>query len=268
LGTWVDVYDYEEVFQTDGGPPTVSPSDVAAMQRAGAQTLYLQVAKDDPRSPGIITDPPRARAFLRNAHALGMRVVAWYLPTHKDPARDLARARALVRFTSGREHFDGVALDIEGLDVTDVAVRNQRLLSLVRTLDRDAGTMPIGAIVYPPVAFDVLNPALWPNFPWKEIAPHVDVWLPMAYWTFRDRSSPYRDAYRYTTENVQRLRSHVGGRSLPIHVIGGIGDTSTAADYTGMRRAATEQHTIGWSIYDFDTMAPSAWPSLRTTASC
>jgi hypothetical protein len=196
-----------------------------------------------------------------------MRVVAWYLPTHRDHDLDVRRALALVKFTAGGRHFDGIALDIEGLDLEDVAERNRRLIELMGRLDRAAGTIPIGAIVYPPVAFDVLNPALWPEFPWKQIAPHTDVWLPMAYWTYRDAGTQYRDAYRYTAENIQRLRGHVGAKA-PVHVIGGIGDLATADDYAGMQRAARDERAIGTSVYDFNTMEPSAWPLLRTTSSC
>src|SRR5262249_42306272 len=135
-------------------------------------------------------------------------------------------------------------------------------LELARTLHDAAGDTPIGAIVYPPVVFDVLNNTLWPDFPWKQFAPYTDVWLPMAYWTFRSGDSPYRDAYRYTTENIQRVRAHLGQPDAPVHVIGGIADTTTAADYQGFRRAAAEQHAIGYSVYDYETTAPSAWPLL------
>jgi hypothetical protein len=112
LGTWVDVYDTEPAFANTATPP-VSPADVDEMHAHGVRTLYLQVAKDDPRSPGVITNPDRARAVLRRAHARGMRVVAWYLPTHRDAGLDLRRARALVKFTADGRHFDGIALDIE-----------------------------------------------------------------------------------------------------------------------------------------------------------
>jgi hypothetical protein len=241
----------------------VTPAAIADMRTHGVSTLYLQAAKDDPRSPGLITDPVRAGAFLTRAHAAGIEVVAWYLPTHRDHALDRARVLALAQFHAGAERFDGIALDIEGIDaVTDVGERNRRLLDLARALHDAAGERPVGAIVYPPVVFDVLNATLWPGFPWKELVPYTDVWLPMAYWTFRSHGSPYRDAYRYATENIERLRAHVGDPTAPIHVIGGIADTTTAADVAGFRRAAADQHALGYSLYDYNTTAPSAWPLL------
>jgi hypothetical protein len=269
LGTWVDVYDYVPQFAENGNVAPVKPDAIATMRAAGVHTLYLQVAKDDPRSPQTVTNTARAADFLVRAHAAGLRVVAWYLPTHRDPALDLERALALVNFRAAGQKFDGVALDIEGVDaVANVAERNRRLVDLVVALDHAAGSMPIGAIVYPTVALDVLNTTLWPSFPYRELAPHVDVWLPMAYWTFRHAGSPYRDAWRYITENVVRLRRHIGDPSAPVHVIGGIADTSSAVDDAGMVRAAREQGAIGWSLYDFNTTVPSAWPLLRAPAGC
>jgi hypothetical protein len=269
LGAWIDVYDYVPAFAENGQVAPVTPDAVDELAAHGVHTLYLQVAKDDPRSPGLITDEARAAEFLRRAHAAGIKVVAWYLPTHRDHELDRRRVLALVEFSAGNERFDGVALDIEGTEaVADVTERNRRLLDLSRTLDDAAGTVPLGAIVYPPVAFDVLNPSLWPDFPWAELAPHFDVWLPMAYWTFRSPDSPYRDAHRYVTENVQRLRQHIGDPDAPVHVIGGLAEPMTTTDIEAFRRAASEQHAIGHSVYDFDTTSPSAWPLLATPSEC
>ena len=269
LGTWVDVYDYVPDFAENGRIAPVKPDAIAAMRSAGVHTLFLQVAKDDPRSPQTVTNTARAADFLVRAHAAGLRVVAWYLPTHRDPALDLERALALVNFRAAGQRFDGIALDIEGVDAEpNVAERNNRLVALVTALDRAAGSLPIGAIVYPPVALDVLNTTLWPSFPYRALAPHIDVWLPMAYWTFRHASSPYRDASRYISENVVRLRQHIGNPSAPVHVIGGIADTSSPVDDSGMVRAGREQRAIGWSLYDFNTTVPSAWPLLRAPAGC
>jgi hypothetical protein len=269
LGIWVDVFDSVAAFAEPGATSPVTPDDVATMAAEGARTLYLQVSRDDPRAPGLMADPVLAGEFLRAGHAAGMHVVAWYLATHADPARDLDKTLALVEFTADGERFDSIALDIEGTEaVADIGERNRRLLDLAAGLDDAAGDRPVGAIVYPPIAFDVLNTTLWPDFPWEALAPFVDVWLPMAYWTNRGADSPYRDAYRYTTENVERLRAHLDDPDAVVHVIGGIADEATSEDYEGFRRAATEVGAIGWSVYDFATLDPSAWPLLRSPSTC
>jgi hypothetical protein len=264
LGTWVDVYDTEAAFAD--GPPPIRVAAIARMHAEGVHTLYLQVAKDDPRSAGVLTDPKRAGEFLVRAHELGIKVVAWYLPTHRDPALDSERAVALAKFRAHGQQFDGLALDIEGTTaVPNVAERNRRLLATAAALDGAAGSRPVGAIVYPPVATDVLNPALWPDFPWKQLAAHVDIWLPMAYWTFRSSGSLYRDPYRYGLENIERIRAHVG-KDAAVHLIGGIADTTSVADEQAFMRAARDGRAIGASLYDFNTMRPGAWTSLQQPA--
>lgn len=264
LGTWVDVYDTEPAFQQPpGSTPPVNADAIARMADAGVHTLYLQVSKDDVRSPQLITNAEHASEFLTRAHAAHMKVVAWYLPKHLDPVQDEQRVIALAKFRAHGQRFDGIALDIEGLDQKDVALRNQRLIALMQSLDRVAGDRPVGAIVYPPVATEIVNPTLWPDFPWRALAPHVDVWLPMGYWTFRASASPYRDAARYTTDNITRLRADVGDPKLPVHVIGGVGDTATLSDYEGFERAARAGRTIGASVYDYNTTVSSAWPLLN-----
>ena len=119
-----------------------------------------------------------------------------------------------------------------------------------------------GAIVYPPIQLDVVNPALWPNFPWRRLAPFYDVWLPMTYWTLRSPSSPYRDAGRYTAETIAALRAAVGP-SVVVHPIGGIADAAGARDISAFVDAARRSGAIGWSIYDFHTTNSASWPRLR-----
>jgi hypothetical protein len=55
-----------------------------------------------------------------------------------------------------------------------------------------------------PVLLEVVSPLYWPAFPWKQVQPHYDVWLPMSYWTNRQEDSGYREGFKYTEENVRR----------------------------------------------------------------
>src|SRR5205085_2007943 len=116
--------------------------------------------------------------------------------------------------------------------------------------------------VLPPVVTEVINPNYWPGFPWGEIASSYDVWQTMGYWTNRTQSSGYRDAYRYTKENVDRLRADLGQPQLPVHPIGGIGDQTTPADVEGFRQAAIETHSIGGSLYDWHTTRAECWAGM------
>ena len=264
LGTWVDVYDYGPSFQDAGAVPAVTVDSVDDMARLGVKTLYLQAAQDDRRSEGNLVDRALVGDFLGRAHRRGVQVVAWYLPHLADVPADLRRVRALARFRAGGERFDGIALDIEWTrDVPDVAARNTALVTLSRKARAAVRDTPLGAIVLEPVLTEDVNRAYWPDFPWRRLRSAYDVWLPMAYWTNRNEPSGWKDGFRYTDENVRRLRRNLGLPKAVVHPIGGIGDQATTGDYQGFVRAARRQHAVGWSIYDFVTTSSSAWPTLR-----
>ena len=108
-----------------------------------------------------------------------------------------------------------------------------------------------------------LNPAYWPDFPWRRVADSFDVWMPMSYWTNRTGASGWRDGFRYTRENIQRVRERLDDPDAPVHAIGGIGDAAGAHDYEGFVRASERARAIGWSVYDYATTSSSAWPRLR-----
>jgi hypothetical protein len=264
LGAWVDVFDFSPNYMNAGETtPVVTPADVDRLAAEGVRTLYLQVARDDERTPGIIESPDVVRAFLGRAHAVGMQVVAWYLPKKYDDA-DVERFRAIAAIRVEDRGFDGIGVDIEWrADVPDTTERNRRLVDLSAKLRAALPDLPLAAIVFPPVATDIINQALWPSFPWRELAPSYDAWMPMAYWTNRSAGSEWRDAHRYVSANVAMVREHLGDPAAPVHPIGGIGDAATLGDYEGFVRAATEQGVVGLSVYDYRTTVPDAWPVLR-----
>ena len=255
LGAWIDVYDWSRTFTR--GQPHTSPDDVDRMADLGVQTLYIQASKDD--SPTDVLEADLLEAYLKRAKARRMRVVAWYLPTLVDPQRDLSRLVAI----SALPQVDSLAVDIESRDVPGVAERNRRLVNLSTALRQALPGRTVAAIVLPPVTLDLLSPGYWPSFPYRALAPSYDVWLTMGYWTFRPAGTPYRDAYRYTKENVERLRSHLGLPQVPVHPIGGIGDRTSAADVEGFRRAVVETGSVGASLYDWRTTRGDVRPALQ-----
>ncbi len=264
LGTWVDVFDYVPAFQRRGDEPPVTTASFRDMARLGVETVYLQGAQADERSPGDTIDPKLLGRMLRAAHDADLRVVAWYLPQFVDVNADFRRLRALMTFKSNGEQFDGLAVDIEyNRGVPDVDERNTALVDLSRRVRRAAGDRPVGAIVLEPVFLEVVSPDFWPEFPWRRLASLYDAWLPMSYWTNRSADSGYKDGFKYTDENIRRLRSNLGDKNAPVHAIGGVADTAAINDYAGFLRAVERDDAIGWSIYDYNTTASSAWPRLR-----
>jgi len=256
---WVDAFDYGPSYQKAGVAPPITPAAVDDMAAHGVKTLFLQATRVDSDEPGGFVDRALVAEFLVRAHRDGMRVVGWYLPTFADIDNDLDRMTSVARFDVLGHRFDGLAVDIEDVDtVSDVDTRNQRLVELSRRVRDEAGTGTLGAIVLPPVLTEVVNPQRWPDFPWSQLAPLFNVWLPMSYWTFRSSSSGYHDGYTYNDESIRRLRDDLGDPNALVHGIGGIGDTSTADELTRFVQSLFDNHAIGGSIYDWNAMPPAS----------
>ena len=264
LGTWVDAYDFSPQYQPNGAPAPVTPESMDDLAAAGVKTLYLQAAKDDIRSPGDLVNPEILGPMLNRAHARGIKVVAWYLPKFYDLDSDMRRFLAMRDFRANGEGFDGIGNDIEWTrDVPNHAERSLRLIELSRRLRAAVGSAALSAIPLPPVLIETINPKYWPAFPWRELAPLYDVWMPMSYWTFRTKSSGYRDAYRYTEENVRRTRTNLGLPGAVVHPVGGTDNKSSDDDYRGFVRACAETGSVGGSIYDWRTTPLASFNILR-----
>jgi hypothetical protein len=259
VGTWLSRYRITREF--GGEQPPVTPADVDAMADAGVRTIYLQPAADDARFPGLLSTDLLAE-FLVRAHARGVHVVAWYLPRFGDIAGDLRRLQKIADFRVDGHGFDAIAVDIEFTDAVPLEPRNAALVELSQQLRSALPDVELGAIVLPPVVTDVLNPAYWPEFPWRELRDLYDVWLPMAYWSNRSEEG-FTDPEWYVSENIARVRAHLGDPCADVSVIGGYDLQETAEEYAAMVRAATEQQAIGISIWDWPTTPPSAWPAVQ-----
>lgn len=245
LGTWVDVYDV---------PHLASSLSFAKMRMTGARTIYLETAH--PGSPRVANRRLVDR-LVERAHGAGIRVVAWTVPGHTDQRNDRRKALAAIRFKSRHgERFDGFALDIESTSVRDLDKRNRRMLALSRWIDNHAGDMPLGAITYPPLTID--NP--WARFPWKRLAGIYDVFLPMAYATYRHDSE--RGVRDYTVKNIEMLRGKTGG-NRPIHMIGGLANGMRPSATRGFVDAVQSTDIAGASLYDFRITDWDDWYELQ-----
>jgi hypothetical protein len=254
LGTWIDVYDWSATFNR--GTERVGPSDIDRMADAGMQTLYVQTSKWD--APSDVLEPENLMPMINRAKARGMTVVAWYLPTFENLQADLNRLVAAARIPG----VDALGVDIESTKVQDDAERSRRLVELSNQLRAALPGTALGAIPFPPVVTDVINPNLWSGFPWEALGPLYDVWMPMSYQTMRTQESGWRDAYRYTAENIDRLRAHLRP-DVPVHIIGGIADRTTVEDVDGILRAAVERHAVGGSLYDWRTTGAHLYGPLQ-----
>ena len=251
LGTWIDLYDV--AWRHPG-------TAIRRMRFRGVETLYLETSNF---SRGrMMVFPDGVRRFLDAAHRNGVTVVAWYLPGLRDLALDVQRSLGAIRYrTPLGNAFDSFALDIESDAVARPVHRTRRLLSLSGRLRAAVGSSyALGAIIPSPrrLQADVLY---WPHFPYQRLADVYDVFLPMTYFTFR--VSGRFGARWYTAGNIDIVRQETGDRSVPIHVIGGIGGDATKAETAGFVDAVRGRRAIGGSYYTFPITRPDDWSKLE-----
>jgi hypothetical protein len=254
LGTWLDIY--ATSFWTH------PQREVAAMTRVGARTLYLQTGNYEQRVD--LVRPQKLGRFIDAAHAAGMRVVAWYLPSFLYPAQDTRAALAAIRFRSAKgERFDSFALDIEASLVRSVPLRSTRLLQLSATLRAAVGRgYPLGAIIPSPVGIR-RHPTYWPRFPYRSLAHYYNVFLPMAYATDRHIRGvgPTR---AYNAADVAIIRERTGKPNVPIHLIGGIANAMGPRETAGFMQAVADCSVLGYSLYAFSVTRQATWKALAT----
>jgi hypothetical protein len=250
LGTWVSVYAKKVWCNPE--------RHVAAMARDGVRTLYLETGNYKHKAD--VVRPAVVGRFVDAAHAAGLRVVAWYLPSFASLRQDERRALAAIRFRSAKgERFDGFALDIEATVVRSLRLRDRRLLQLSARLRRDVGPdYPLGAIAPSPIG---MSPYYWPGIPYRQLAHSYDVFLPMAYSTLAGVRG--RKATRsYLAATVTAIRRRTGDPRVAIHLVGGLSQAMGARETAGFIRAVAECSPLGYSLYGFAHTSPAAWGAL------
>ena len=254
VGSWLDIF--------AGAPWSHPRAVVAALKARGVRTLYLETSNYS--HPAAIVYPAATGRFLDAAHAAGIGVVAWYLPSFAHPSADLRHALAAIRFRSaGGERFDSFALDIEASVVRNVKLRSRRLLALSSSIRQAAPAgYPLGAIVPSPVGM-TRHPDYWPGFPWARLARAYDAFLPMAYFTNYVHTPTA--AYGYARDVVVAIRRGTDRPDLPIHLIGGLANRASAAEIGGFARAASDCGVDGISLYAYLQTSAAQWARLGRT---
>jgi hypothetical protein len=255
LGTWVDIFDGTVLAKPEAA--------VATMRDLGVTTLYLQTSNYT--QDVDLVRPAALGRFVDAAHANGMRVVAWYLPSLRNVARDLRRSLAAVRFRSPKgDVFDSFAVDIEADLVHPAAMRSARLLGFSRALRKAVGPgYPLGAIIPSPRGME-LKPKYWPGFPYAGLAKSYDVFMPMGYFTYRYKTAAAARAY--TAANVEIVRTETADDALVVHAIGGLAGSATVAQVRAFAGAAADEGAIGASLYDYATTSAAQWRALSAAA--
>jgi hypothetical protein len=261
LGAWVDTYDYDDI------PDPVAA--VADMKARGVKTLYIQTGrwnKPDKDASEPFADRAVLERWIHAAHAQKMKIVGWYLPAYDDMTRDVRRTRAIALYrTALGQRFDALGIDIEYRAQVSRDEFNAGVADHVRRVRLLLGSKyPIAAITPAPLQMEI-RPEYWAGFPWRSLAEHSDVFMPMAYWSFRHDcdSNPAHCAYGYTRGSVEKIRELTGKPNVPVHVLGGVADAITAQEVVDFVKAATDTNVYGGSLYDYFTTKPEYWVPLE-----
>ena len=148
-------------------------SIVHRARRAGLSTLYLRTGS----SWDGMTGGTHLRRLLSATRGTSVHVVAWDFPRLRHPEHDAHRlaAAARVRTASGL-HVAAVAPDIE-TPAEGTYNAGWRVSAYLRSLRR-----------FLPADVSILTAVPWPSryrigdYPYRTVAAHSDVLVPMAYW--------------------------------------------------------------------------------------
>jgi hypothetical protein len=255
LGTWVDMYD-----PAAWNDPAAAVTDMASH---GVRTLFIETANYHNPATASLFKPAAMARFIQECHARKIKIVAWYLPSFKDLAKDYKRSMAAIDFrTSDGQKFDSFALDIEDSSVKPASTRSSRLKTLSAKIRKAVGkNYPLGGIIPSPAGMKI-NSSYWPGFPYKDVAAVYDVIVAMGYYTYHGNG--YTQAYNETRENVRIVRAETGRPTIPIHVIAGVGDKSSGSETTAYVRALRETGCLGGSMYDWSTTNDADWRPLAS----
>jgi hypothetical protein len=190
--------------------------------------------------------------LLPQAHRAGLKVIAWDFPTLSDPVADAHRAALVTRGTFAGEHVDGFSPDIEEIyeGTFDTPRRVAVYLSRVR---RDAGSLPIVATVLRPLDGDL------GSRPYRTMAPYVDAFAPMVYWSCTEPGEAALSALR----PLSRLRPvHLIGQSYNMAAEGGRHGLPTAREIWRFIDVAKRAGAVGASLYVYDQTRAPQWRAL------
>jgi hypothetical protein len=229
------------------------------MAQHGVRTLYLETGNYSHAAE--VFRPADAGRFIDAAHAAGIKVVAWYLPSFLNLKIDARKALGAIRFRSATgQRFNGFALDIEATKVRSLSLRNHRLLALSARLHHAVTRRyALGAITPSPVG---MSPYFWPYIPYGSLTHYYKAFLPMAYSTMREIHTRF-GTRAFMASTVSAIRRASGDATFPIHIIGGLSGSMGAKETAGFVNAVTQTKPFGYSLYAFGQTTPAMWQALQ-----
>ncbi|HET9061522.1 MAG TPA: hypothetical protein VFN61_16530 [Acidimicrobiales bacterium] len=181
------------------------------------------------------------------AHAEGISVIAWDFPTLSNPAADARRAGEA--FEKGADAFSpDIETPSEGTHLG--VLRARYYLSLVR---HEAGNKPVVATVFPPNSY-------WAHvYPYSAMAPFVDAFAPMVYWSCSEPGAAVAQAI----EGLRRWKPVVPvGQDFDMGPMGGRQGLPTPAEIWRFLDVAHRLGAPGASLFDLESGGPEQLSTL------
>lgn len=210
--------------------PVDVPGIVAKAKAAGLTSIWVRTGGRQGYYGGQFL--PR---LVPEAHAAGLKVIAWDFPFLSDPVADARRAQQA--YADGIDAFSpDIETTAEGTYATPQRVA--LYLSLVRSY---AGRRPVVATVPRP------TPKRLASFPYAAFAPYADVFAPMVYWSCNEPGE-------LVAQSLRQL-----GRILPVAPVGQAYDMGEEGGRSGVpTRAET------WRFLDVARRGGAVGASLWT----
>ena len=194
--------------------------------------------------------------LLPKAHAAGIRIYGWDFPRLIDPAADVERGLAAIRYqTPGGHRLDGFAPDIE-TQSEGTRISAEAAIAYADALRAGAG------VGYPLIAC-VPRPSPWTKsfFPYAEVVSRFDAVAPMVYWLNRQPGP-----------DVQGAINHLRDLGKPVFPVGQAYDGAPEGGRRGVPPRA-ELHSFmqtahaegaqGVSFWSWQAADQQAWDAIR-----
>jgi len=187
------------------------------------------------------------------AHARGLAVIGWGFPHLYDPVGDAAWTLAALAWHSPTgERLDGWSADIETAS-EGTALSGRRATTYLGLVRPAVGGRPLVATVFPPTDY-------WLRvYPYEAMAPYVDAFAPMIYWSCREPGDAAAAA-------IQRLAPlapvHLIGQAYDMAPAGGRVGHPSGAEISRFLDVARRDGAVGASFWDWQEINAEEWSAL------
>lgn len=233
---------------TEGGD---AAAIVTRARAAGLRQLWVRVgdSKDGFYAASVLD------GLVPLAHHQGISVIGWGFPYLYDPAGDAAWSRAALDWRGpDGSRLDAFSPDVEtGSEGTALSERRAVVyLSLVRPALAATGR-PLVATVFPPTDRQLAT------YPFRAMAPYVDAFAPMVYWSCREPG----DAAAAAIARLSPLAPvHLIGQAYDMADEGGRVGSPSGAEIRRFFDAGRRAGAQGVSLWDWQEATAEEWRAL------